>query len=117
MINALDQLGVSWRIAAVSPSLAGLWAAATGGLGVTARGPLGLPPGLLANATLFDLPALGSLPVTFHRRKREKSEAVERLAGIVIDLVKQTVDANHFAEDKQTIDCATQPSANGASTR
>jgi len=43
-----------------------LWAAARAKLGVTARAQLGLSPGLIAYATLFDLPKLGSLPVTLH---------------------------------------------------
>ena len=36
-IEKLDEASIPWRIAAVSPSLAGLWASAIGGLGITAR--------------------------------------------------------------------------------
>lgn len=90
MLQALDQAGIPWRIAAVSPSLTGLWAAAIAGLGVTVRGSIGLPAALTANATMFDLPALDSVPITLHRANREKSGAVERLGGIVSDLVTQT---------------------------
>ncbi|MEW6731224.1 MAG: LysR substrate-binding domain-containing protein, partial [Acidobacteriota bacterium] len=90
MLQVLDQTATAWRIAAVSPSLAGLWAAAIAGLGVTTRSNIGLPAGLIANATLFDLPELGSFPVTLHCRINEKSETIERLAEIIGDLVKQT---------------------------
>ena len=41
--NALDRAGIPWRLAFVSPSLAGLWAATAAGLGVTIRTPIGLP--------------------------------------------------------------------------
>ena len=44
--GALDRAGISWRIAFTSPSLAGLWAATTAGLGITLRTGLGLRPGL-----------------------------------------------------------------------
>ena len=90
MLQALDRAGIPWRIAVVSPSLTGLWAAAIAGLGVTVRGSIGLPARLTANATLLDLPAMNSVPITLHRSNDEKPSAVERLAGIVGDLVKQT---------------------------
>jgi DNA-binding transcriptional LysR family regulator len=41
-IDALDKAGIPWRIAVVSASVAGLWAAASAGLGVTVRTDLGL---------------------------------------------------------------------------
>ncbi|HTS80981.1 MAG TPA: LysR substrate-binding domain-containing protein [Myxococcaceae bacterium] len=43
-IEALDRAGIPWRVAFTSPSLSGLWAAASAGLGVTVRTELGLPP-------------------------------------------------------------------------
>ena len=46
-IQRLDDAKLPWRIAAVSPSLAGLWASAIGGLGITARSSLGLPAKLV----------------------------------------------------------------------
>ena len=65
-IEHLDAVGRPWRIAAVSPSLAGLWAVGMAGLGVTVRSALGIPKALVAHKTLFDLPRLGSFPVTLH---------------------------------------------------
>jgi DNA-binding transcriptional LysR family regulator len=40
---ALDRAGIPWRVSFTSPSLAGLWAAASAGLGVTVRTRYGLP--------------------------------------------------------------------------
>jgi DNA-binding transcriptional LysR family regulator len=90
MIEALDRAGMKWRVAAVSPSLTGLWATAIAGLGVTVRSSVGLPQGLVAQAELFELPRLGSLPITLHRTGGEKSDAVERLDEIVRELVIET---------------------------
>jgi hypothetical protein len=62
----LDEAKQAWRVAAVSPSLAGLWASAIGGLGVTLRSPLGLPAKLVCEKELFGLPRLELFPVTLH---------------------------------------------------
>ena len=59
-IHALDEAGVSWRVAAVSPSVAGVWAAARGRLGVTVRSALGVPASLAHSNSMFGLPALGA---------------------------------------------------------
>jgi LysR substrate binding domain len=82
-IARLDEAGVAWRLAAVSPSLSGLWASALGGLGVTARSAIGLPRGLIWRPRLFGLPALGAFPVTLHTRRPLAGAAVDRLSAIV----------------------------------
>ncbi|MBI4852896.1 MAG: LysR family transcriptional regulator [Acidobacteria bacterium] len=92
MLNVLEQANTSWRMAAVSPSLAGLWAAAIAGLGVTMRGNIGLPNQLVADERLFNLPTLGAFPITLHRRIDEKSEIVGRLTEIISELVKQVIN-------------------------
>jgi DNA-binding transcriptional LysR family regulator len=79
----LDRAGLAWRIAALSPSLAGLWASAQGHLGVTARSPIGLPPTLQWGPTLHGLPALGALPVALHRHAKASSPGVEQLWAIL----------------------------------
>ena len=89
-LEVLDQAGIGWRIALISPSLAGLWAAARAGLGLTVRGNVGLPFSLVASATLFDLPKLGSIPVTLHRTSARKPAAVERLVEIVREVATRT---------------------------
>jgi DNA-binding transcriptional LysR family regulator len=90
-IEKLDQARIPWRIAAVSPSLAGLWASAMGGLGITARTSLGLPANLVSGNALLNLPPLGSFPVTLHARSKVTSESVERLRAIIIDAVAETL--------------------------
>ena len=87
-IRALDDAGVSWRIAAVSPSVAGVWAAARGGLGITARSALGLPSALSYGKSMFDLPALGTFPVTLHTRRADASDGVQRLREIIRESVR-----------------------------
>jgi DNA-binding transcriptional LysR family regulator len=82
-LAALSEAKIDWRIAAVSPSLAGLWAAGIAGLGITARAAMGLPERLKADAEMFGLPELGVAAVTMHRRKSESSALVERLSEIV----------------------------------
>ena len=88
-IDALDRAGIAWRLAFVSPSLAGLWAAAAAGLGVTVRTPIGLPRGV---RTLADgeagLPVLPSLGLVLHRAEAEPGPAVGRLAAIVLEAVR-----------------------------
>jgi DNA-binding transcriptional LysR family regulator len=82
-IQRLDDAKLPWRIAAVSPSLAGLWATAIGGLGITARSSLGLPAKLVWDREMFDLPTLPAFPVTLHAQPDARSDAVERLREII----------------------------------
>jgi DNA-binding transcriptional LysR family regulator len=86
-IQLLDETARPWRIAAVSPSLAGLWAAALGGLGITARSGLGLPAKLVSQERLFDLPPLGTFPISLHVPRDGVTEGVERLRAIIRDEV------------------------------
>ena len=86
-IESLDAAGHPWRIAAVSPSLAGLWALGMAGLGVTVRSALGVPRSLVSHKTLFDLPRLGAFPVTLHAAAGMLSPGVERLRDILRDVV------------------------------
>ncbi|MBY3045204.1 LysR substrate-binding domain-containing protein [Rhizobium leguminosarum] len=86
--KALDEAGISWRLAFVSPSLGGLWAATAAGLGLTIRTPIGLPakvrplaPGAIG---LPDLPKLG---LVLHRAEAEPQPAAARLAELVLQSV------------------------------
>src|SRR5579862_2042283 len=94
-IEQLDAAGHPWRIAAVSPSLAGLWALGLAGLGVTARSALGVPKALVSAKTLFDLPALGTFPVTLHAPTRRLSPGVERLRDILREIATRTLAEQH----------------------
>jgi DNA-binding transcriptional LysR family regulator len=89
----LDHSKIPWRIAAVSPSLAGLWASAIGGLGITARSALGLPGKLTWGKEIFDLPALPAFPVTLHTQAGILSVGVERLRAITRDTVASALRA------------------------
>ncbi|GGH07405.1 LysR substrate-binding domain-containing protein [Silvibacterium dinghuense] len=83
---ALQQLEtgqIPHRIAAVSPSLDGLWAALRGKLGITARAAIHLPGGLIAGASLFGLPPLGSFPVTLHRHAQASGAAEDHMASLL----------------------------------
>jgi len=90
-LTTLDHAGIPWRIAMVSPSLAGLWAGASAGLGVTVRANLFLPASLAVDPELFGLPNLGSLAVTLHRAGDEKPSAVERLTEIIRDVALKSL--------------------------
>ena len=91
-IEHLDAAGHPWRIAAVSPSLAGLWALGVAGLGVTVRSALGVPDTLVSGKTLFDLPSLGAFPATLHTPTGHLNAGVERLRDILRDIATQTLD-------------------------
>lgn len=82
--NALDSAGIPWRVAITSPSLAGIWAGVSAGLGVTVRTPIGLPPGLrLMNADELGMPQLPHLPLMLHRSDDVLAGATARLAEIL----------------------------------
>ncbi len=92
-VARLEQAGLPWRAAALSPSLAGLWASALGNLGVTPRTAWGLPPQLRWGATLHGLPALGTLPVALHARESAPSRGVAQLRAILRDATVQALAA------------------------
>ncbi|TAU49977.1 LysR family transcriptional regulator [Rhizobium ruizarguesonis] len=86
--KALDEAGISWRLAFVSPSLGGLWAATAAGLGLTIRTPIGLPAKVrpLAPGTI-GLPDLPKLGLVLHRAEAEPQPAAARLAELVLQSV------------------------------
>ncbi|MBY5409378.1 LysR family transcriptional regulator [Rhizobium leguminosarum] len=86
--KALDEAGISWRLAFVSPSLGGLWAATAAGLGLTIRTPIGLPAKVrpLAPGTI-GLPDLPKLGLVLHRAEAEPQHAAARLAELVLQSV------------------------------
>ncbi|HTD73194.1 MAG TPA: LysR substrate-binding domain-containing protein [Steroidobacteraceae bacterium] len=91
-IEMLERGSHPWRLAAVSPSLAGLWASAMGGLGVTARSGLSLPGGLARGKTLFGLPALPRLPVALHVHPGTQSSDVAReVAARLCELIREAL--------------------------
>ena len=84
-LEALDGAGRPWRVAMTSPSLTGLWAAVSAGLGLTTRAELGLP----ADVQIIDLglPPLGTIPIVLHRRRSLRAPNAMRFAEITEELV------------------------------
>ncbi|VWC41670.1 LysR substrate-binding domain-containing protein [Burkholderia lata] len=91
--GALDRAGVPWRVAFTTPSLAGLWAAAAAGLGLTVRSHYGLPASVrVLDAASCGLPALPSLPLILLRRTSSATPTVDRLARIVKQAVRDATE-------------------------
>ena len=87
--DALDRAGVAWRVALTSPSLAGLWAAAAAGLGITVRTPYGVPPTVrMLDPTAYGLPVLPSLGLSLLHGSSVATAPVEQLATIVVEAVR-----------------------------
>jgi DNA-binding transcriptional LysR family regulator len=82
-ISQLDAAGLPWRVAATSPSLAGLWASAVGGLGITVRSRLAVPETLVWRRDLFGLPALEPFPVTLLAQPHATGMSIDRLRAII----------------------------------
>lgn len=94
-LDALDSAGLPWRIAMTSPSVAGMWAAVKGGLGMTVRAKIGAP-------AEFDfappaMPPLGMIGVILHRRKSARAAYILRLAEIVGELATSLYKLNGHA--------------------
>ena len=86
--EALDRAGISWRIAFTSPSLAGLWAATTAGLGITLRTGLGLRTGLAPLGADHGLPLpLPAVPLMLLQAEADLAPATARLAEIIRNAV------------------------------
>ncbi|MGC2619982.1 MAG: LysR substrate-binding domain-containing protein [Acidobacteriaceae bacterium] len=84
-LQALEKAGRPWRVAMTSPSLMGLWAAVSAGLGLTTRAELGLP----ADVQTIDLglPPLGNIPIVLQRRRGLRAPNAMRFAEITEELV------------------------------
>ena len=87
-LAALDHRGRSWRLSFTSPALAGLWAAAAAGLGVTIRTRVGMPAAL---GVLNDLPALPDIALTLHQAAGG-TPAVERLKEILVQTLGDSLN-------------------------
>ena len=79
-LEALESAGRSWRVAMTSPSLTGVWAAVSAGLGLTTRTELGLPADV--QTIELGLPPLGNIPITLHRRRGLRAPNAMRFAEI-----------------------------------
>jgi DNA-binding transcriptional LysR family regulator len=91
---ALDRAGIPWRVVFTSPSLGGLWAAVSAGLGYTVRTGIGLPAGLRAlGAGEGGLPKLPSLALSLCRGDLDHGSPADLLAGIVLEEVRNATAA------------------------
>lgn len=88
----LDRQGLSWRLAFVSPSLGGLWAAAAAGLGIALRTPVGRPSSVrLLEPETSGLPELPALGLMLHRAERDIGPTGEHLASIIGQALRETL--------------------------
>lgn len=91
-IEALERDQISWRVAFTSPSLAGLWAAAEAGLGLSVRTPLGLPRALSVLGAETGLPVLGAtVRLSLFSAQGSPTAAVSRLRTIMLDTLSEAV--------------------------
>ena len=87
-IDALDREGIAWRPAFASPSLTGLWAAVTAGLGVTPRIIEGKPGHLAAlDPGQTGLPALGEIELALHTAESRLAAPAEELKRLLLEAV------------------------------
>jgi DNA-binding transcriptional LysR family regulator len=92
--KALDHAGIPWRVVVTSPSLGGLWAAVSAGLGYTIRTGIGLPATVRAMAVgEGGLPKLSSLALSLCRAGVAHGSPADLLAGIVLDEVRSATAA------------------------
>jgi DNA-binding transcriptional LysR family regulator len=91
-VAALDDSGIPWRLVFSSLSVSGLWAAAEGGLGITARTTISMPKTLAAlDPDLTGLPRLPAIPLLLHRAEAEPNPAVARLTDILLETIREDV--------------------------
>lgn len=88
--DALDAAGIAWRVAFVSQSLGGIWAAVNAGLGITVRTKIGVPSSLTAISG-EKLPALPATGIALIENKPQGSEAVMHLRNLVLDEVDRQI--------------------------
>jgi DNA-binding transcriptional LysR family regulator len=92
--KALDHAGIPWRVVVTSPSLGGLWAAVSAGLGYTIRTGIGLPATVRPMAVgEGGLPKLPSLALSLCRAGVDHGSPADLLAGIVLDEVRSATAA------------------------
>lgn len=96
--EALDRSHRPWRAAFTSPSLAGLWAAVSAGLGITVRTPLGLPASVrVLTPGEFGLPPLPSIALTLYQAQSQPGPVAAALADIVQQCIRDSWPANPSA--------------------
>jgi DNA-binding transcriptional LysR family regulator len=91
-IAALDAAGIPWQLVFVSASLAGLYAAAEAGLGITLRTTFGMPRSLRPLDTeTYGLPPLPPISLSLYSAGGEANVAVKRLSDILLDTITEAL--------------------------
>jgi DNA-binding transcriptional LysR family regulator len=92
-VTAMDNGGLPWRLVFTSPSLSGLFAAAAGGLGITARTTIYMPKVLsVLDPKSTGLPTLPSVPLALHHAEADPSPAVARLKDILLQTIRTQLE-------------------------
>jgi DNA-binding transcriptional LysR family regulator len=95
----LDRQGIAWRIAFVSPSLGGLWAATAAGLGIAVRTPVGRPQSIQQlEPRSHGLPDLPSLGLALLRAEKDPSPLTEQLAAIIRQALWETLPSEWLVQ-------------------
>nr|WP_315529579.1 LysR substrate-binding domain-containing protein [uncultured Achromobacter sp.] len=90
----LDRHGLSWRLAFVSPSLGGMWAATSAGLGVAVRTSFGIPPSVKPlDPASTGLPELPALKLALLRARKDIGPTGEHLAAIMTEALREALPA------------------------
>ena len=87
-LEALDRAGLPWRVSFSSPSLSGLWAAVSAGLGVTVRTELSTPSRVVPLRSAR-LPALPPLAFGVELAGEPPSPTVDDLRTLLIELLQR----------------------------
>lgn len=96
----LDRQNLAWRVAFVSPSLGGLWAATAAGLGIALRTPVGCPPSVrLLDPRSHGLPELPSLGLVLHRADKDIGPTAMHLAAIIKQALRETLRGEWLVQD------------------
>ena len=85
-LEALDRAGLPWRVSFSSPSLSGLWAAVSAGLGVTVRTELATPSRVVPLRSAR-LPSLPPLAFGVELAGEPPSQAVDELRAVLLELL------------------------------
>ncbi|MGY2048821.1 LysR substrate-binding domain-containing protein [Methylobacterium sp. JK268] len=88
--DRLEQHGIAWRIAFVSPSLGGLWAATAAGLGIALRTRVGSPSSVrVIDPAASGLPTLPSLGLMLRGADGRADPVSDHLAAIIRQAVQE----------------------------
>jgi DNA-binding transcriptional LysR family regulator len=86
---ALNEAGISWRIAFTSSSLSATWGAVAAGIGISARTTIGLPDSLKPIPASFGLPKLPVVRAYLCTTGKDDSAVVLRLKDYLLKAVME----------------------------